>query len=438
MFKSIAFVVAVVISSSCSAFVAYTDIPFDFIPGVDPNLLSLDVYAPDNADGTNPTMVFFHGGSFISGDKAQPGLLTPKVEYFTDRGWVFVSANYRLTDVNLPANHPDQVSHPDHISDVASAIGWVNQNIGNYGGQSDHLVTMGFSAGAQLVALAGTDETRLQAEGLSLDDVDGVVALDGLYDIPLRYQQPPPFPMPEMLLVWGTDLATQNNMSPVFHVDAGTDISPMLIVHASAPNPTEQSENFRDALVAAGHTANTYDAVGLSHSQIGMSVGVWGNPLAIRVDQHLASLSNLDGDFNGDGNLNCLDVDALALELLSIHDSPVYDLNGDNTVDIDDLTEWLSVAGANNLASGNAYQPGDGNLDGVVDGMDFILWNQNKFTPAAAFCSGDFNVDGVVDGQDFVVWNANKFTSSDGLSAVPEPTSLLLLLAAILLPWERR
>jgi hypothetical protein len=93
-----------------------------------------------------------------------------------------------------------------------------------------------------------------------------------------------------------------------------------------------------------------------------------------------------------------------------------------NTVD---LTEWLAVAGNVNLPSGNPYRPGDANLDGVVDGSDFGIWNSNKFTSVAAWCSGDFSADGVVDGSDFGIWNSNKFTSSDALRPVPEPTSPL-------------
>ena len=55
----------------------------------------------------------------------------------------------------------------------------------------------------------------------------------------------------------------------------------------------------------------------------------------------------------------------------------------------------------------------DANLDGFVDGLDFIEWNANKFTPVAEWCAGDFNADGFVDGLDFIIWNANKFQSSD-------------------------
>ena len=73
---------------------------------------------------------------------------------------------------------------------------------------------------------------------------------------------------------------------------------------------------------------------------------------------------------------------------------------------------------------------GDANLDGTVDGSDFIIWNNNKFSSVAGWRNADFNGDKIVDGQDFLIWNTNKFTSVDG--AVPEPAGGLL---AIFFAW---
>ena len=108
-----------------------------------------------------------------------------------------------------------------------------------------------------------------------------------------------------------------------------------------------------------------------------------------------------------------------------------FDLTGDGFVDQADLDEWLVLAGRINLPTSNPYLVGDANLDGRVDGQDFVVWNLHKFTSTAAWCSGDFNADGVVDGLDYIVWNDNKFTSSDTVASVPEPDSIILLLAAL-------
>src|SRR4051812_47361719 len=55
----------------------------------------LDVYAPRGAKGL-PVVFWIHGGGWQAGDKKDVGL---KPQAFVDRGFVFVSANYRL----LPA-----------------------------------------------------------------------------------------------------------------------------------------------------------------------------------------------------------------------------------------------------------------------------------------------------------------------------------------------
>lgn len=137
-------------------------------------------------------------------------------------------------------------------------------------------------------------------------------------------------------------------------------------------------------------------------------------------------------DFNGDGLIDCLDIDSLVAEIVAGTNAPDFDLTGDGIVNIEDLDEWRIQGGAANLPSGNPYLEADANLDGVVDGLDFVVWNANKFTSVAAWCSGDFTADGMVDESDFVLWNENKFMSFDGISAVPEPGLGVLMMAALM------
>jgi cytochrome c peroxidase len=113
-----------------------------------------------------------------------------------------------------------------------------------------------------------------------------------------------------------------------------------------------------------------------------------------------------------------------------------YDINSDGVLNNDDVVLWLSEAAlVDGLAS--PYKSGDANLDGFVDGQDFILWNDSRFTASLAWNDGDFNGDGFVDGQDFILWNENKFTSSD-VATVPEPTTGLLLLIGLFVMRRRR
>ncbi len=121
---------------------------------------------------------------------------------------------------------------------------------------------------------------------------------------------------------------------------------------------------------------------------------------------------NAAGDFDGNGAFDCADIDRLVAAVAAGQEDAVFDLDASGEVDANDVQRWLEIAGAVNLVSQQPYLSGDANLDGIVDGLDFIIWNANKFTATAAWCAGDFNADGVVDGINFIVWNSNKFTSA--------------------------
>lgn len=141
------------------------------------------------------------------------------------------------------------------------------------------------------------------------------------------------------------------------------------------------------------------------------------------VDEFLKITENVgpDADFDDDGDMDADDIDALAAIVANNINDSDFDLTGDGEVDLEDRDQWLNDAGALNLFTGNSFLPGDANLDGVVDGFDFLAWNQNKFTAIKGWTNGDLNFDGMVDGLDFMIWNAFKFQSADGVSAVPEP-----------------
>jgi hypothetical protein len=128
-----------------------------------------------------------------------------------------------------------------------------------------------------------------------------------------------------------------------------------------------------------------------------------------------------NGDFNGDGALDCDDIDQLVAAVASGSTSSMWDANGDGSVNLDDVNEWVLNLKGTLL--------GDANLDGQVDGLDFVAWNTNKFTPHSTWCGGDFDASGAVDGLDFVIWNTNKFQSASPVT-VPEPAGMILLLVS--------
>jgi dienelactone hydrolase len=105
-----------------------------------------------------------------------------KPQAFADKGFVFVSVNYRL----LPKATIKQMAE-----DVAKAIRWVHDHARDHGGDPNTIIVMGHSAGAQLAALVCTDERYLKTEGLPLSVIKGCVPVDGdTYDVPLQMAGP--------------------------------------------------------------------------------------------------------------------------------------------------------------------------------------------------------------------------------------------------------
>ena len=78
-------------------------------------------------------------------------------------------------------------------------------------------------------------------------------------------------------------------------------------------------------------------------------------------------------------------------------------------------------------------------IDGKVDGLDYLTWagNFGKSEDAIWF-DGDFVHDGTVDGLDYLAWASNYGTNTNA-SVVPEPGTFALAgIAALLIAALRR
>jgi CubicO group peptidase (beta-lactamase class C family)/poly(3-hydroxybutyrate) depolymerase len=235
----------------------------------------LDVYSPKNAKNL-PVVFWIHGGGWQTGDKSDVQF-KPKV--FTEKGFVFVSTNYRL----LPA-----VDMATIVRDVAKSIHWVHDHIADYGGDPKRLYIMGHSAGAQLAALICTDERYLKAEGLSLAITRGCVPVDGdTFDIPAiievaetrwRVHGLPPSKFGHREK-FGNDPAKHKDFSAVTHVAKDKGIPPFLILHvAGHPDTTAQALRLGNVLKDAGLPVTVFGAKETTHTKINADLGLDDDP----------------------------------------------------------------------------------------------------------------------------------------------------------------
>jgi arylformamidase len=226
---------------------------------------TLDLYAPTGGKA-HPVVFWIHGGGWQTGDK---GEVQRKPQAFVDKGFVFVSTNYRL----LP-----QATIKQMAGDVAKAIRWTHDHAKDYGGDPDTIFVMGHSAGAQLAALVCTDDSYLKAEGLSPSIIKGCVPVDGdTYDVPMQIATVDEQTAGRYRKKFG-DEGSQKDLSPVTHVAKGKDIPPFLILHvADHPETRGQSQRLAKALREAGVSARAFPAEGKDHGTINSALGMAGD-----------------------------------------------------------------------------------------------------------------------------------------------------------------
>lgn len=122
----------------------------------------LDVYYPENSKDY-PTIVWFHGGGLISGNKHIPAGLK-------DKGMAVVAVNYRF--------YP-KIKAPVYIEDAAAAVAWTFKHISDFGGDPDQIFVSGHSAGGYLASMIGLDKSWLKVHDIDADQIAGLIPFSG-------------------------------------------------------------------------------------------------------------------------------------------------------------------------------------------------------------------------------------------------------------------
>lgn len=260
---------------------AIENIRYDRIEGVDPNLLSFDLYVPtaDAAPFGYPVQIMIHGGGWRGGDKGNRSIVGAKRDHFVDRGYIYASINYRLSPQVPDA---DGLKHPTHAEDCARAIAHIHDIVSHYGGDPDRMHLMGHSAGAHLAGIIGTNERFLEAEGKDLSIIKTNVLLDtAAIDVPGYLELLNGGGMTALYhLAFGTDHDNHVDASPALHVEPGKSIPPTLLFYGGDRMQLDViGPAFADALTKAGSRSQAIDTVDLDHGQINSHVGMIGDPM---------------------------------------------------------------------------------------------------------------------------------------------------------------
>jgi acetyl esterase/lipase len=140
----------------------------------------LDVWHGEGRPSGCPVLLQIHGGAWILGSKNEQGL--PLMQLLASRGWVCVSADYRLSP---------RATFPDHLVDLKRAIAWIREHIAEYGGDPELLVVTGGSAGGHLcsmVALTANDPEYQPGFEQVDTSVAACISFYGIYDFRDREQ----------------------------------------------------------------------------------------------------------------------------------------------------------------------------------------------------------------------------------------------------------
>lgn len=186
----------------------------------------LDVFFPDSIKSTDrklPTIIWTHGGAWLSGDKTNDG---PYFKLLAAQGYTVIALNY-----SLAPNH----RYPTAVHQLNDAYKYIQQNSDRFHVNNDSFFLAGDSAGAQLSAQMAaiiTNPTYARqvsiTPNMSPKQLRGVILNCGIYQMKLLAQPDPTLPK---IVGWGDDVSiwaysgTKNfddpiitEMSPYFHV----------------------------------------------------------------------------------------------------------------------------------------------------------------------------------------------------------------------------
>jgi len=249
----------------------------------DTSLNTLDLFDPGGV-APRPLVLLVHGGSWVGGDKA--GYERDIVPWWLERGYIAAPVNFRLA-TGIPQG--DGVKPRDQARDIASALGWLLSRAEEYHIDPSRVILVGYSSGAHLVALLGTDERLLEEVNVEPESVLASISLDvHAYDVPyalsLMEGSVVEQNIPLIHHLFGEEEAEQLESSPISFVDGWAARSLIISVDAAVDEVgshgyivSQCAQRYVEALRAAGHQSETLHDASETHSSLVMGYGQAGD-----------------------------------------------------------------------------------------------------------------------------------------------------------------
>ncbi|WP_306437082.1 alpha/beta hydrolase [Bordetella genomosp. 9] len=223
--------------------------------GTDPRQ-SMDVYVPRDV-AAPPVVVFFYGGSWSGGSRAQYRFVG---DALATRGILAVVADYRVYPL---------VTYPAFVEDAAAVVAWTLRNISTYGGDPRRVFVAGHSAGAYNAAMVALDPRWLGKAGATPAMLAGWIGIAGPYDfLPIVDEDIKPiFAFPN----------TPPDSQPLAYVSPSAP--PTLLIAGTSDrvvDPVRNTDRLADALRAAHVPVLLKRYTRVGH---GLAVGAFAWPL---------------------------------------------------------------------------------------------------------------------------------------------------------------
>jgi acetyl esterase/lipase len=217
--------------------------------------LKLDLYLPKSRGAPNPTLMLFHGGGWVDGQKERNVFyLLP----YLSMGWAVINVEYRMAR-NSPA--------PAAVEDCRCALRWATYHAKDYNLDSSKFVLTGTSAGGHLALITGmlpagtvfdrqcpTDNSTRWNQGTEPElKVAAIINWFGITDVAELIDGPN---AKHYAMEWFGSLSNRaelaRQVSPINYVRAG--LPPVITIHGDEDDiaPYSQAVRLHTALDKAG------------------------------------------------------------------------------------------------------------------------------------------------------------------------------------------